>query len=266
MNRPPQNAITPVPPGVLGPPAARPGFVQGTSALFSGVWFVMRTPAVWPLAAVPVVIVAASTVGLTVGVMHVLAPRISAAFGPRLGILATLVEVVVAVLTLIVATLLGFAVAQPLSGPALNGIVRRAEAEVGAPSFPATGFFEDMGRAFQSIAVSYGVGLPVLALLYVFTIVVPPAVVVTFPLKLLVLSLLVSWDLCDYPLSSHGVPVGARVSFMTRNLPAMLGFGFGLVLAAMVPGLMILILPGGVAGAARLTQRIEQFEAVAPRS
>jgi CysZ protein len=175
--------------------------------------------------------------------------------------LATLVEIVVAALVLVVAALVGFGIAQPLSGPALNRIVRRAEAEVGAGSWPASGFVEDVGRALQSIAVAYAVGLPILAVLYVITLVFPPAAVVTFPLKLLVLALLVAWDLCDYPLSIHGMPVAARVAFVSRNLRAMLGFGFGLgLLSTLLPCVSVFVLPAGVAGAARLTRRIEQFE------
>jgi len=73
-------------------------------------------------------------------------------------------------------------------------------------------------------------------------------------------------DKRNYPLSIHGVPVAARVAFMTRNLGAMLGFGFGLVLISMVPGLIVLVLPAGVAGAARLTRRIEQVESAMSRS
>jgi CysZ protein len=241
-------------------PATRPGFFDGTRALFSGFWFVMRTPPVWPLAMVPVAIAGLVTAAVTGGVLRVLVPRIAVAFGPRLGFLATLVDIVIAILALIVAGLLGFGIAQPLSGPALNRIVRRAEAEVGAAAWPASGVVEDVGRALQSIAISYAVGLPILTVLYVITLAFPPAAVVTFPVKLLVLALLVAWDLCDYPLSIHGMPVADRVAFVGRNLGAMLGFGFGLALLSMVPCLMVFVLPAGVAGAAMLTRRIEQFE------
>jgi CysZ protein len=88
----------------------------------------------------------------------------------------------------------------------------------------------------------------------------PPAAVVTFPLKLLVLALLVAWDLCDYPLSIRGLPVAERIAFVTRNLTAMVGFGFGLGLLSLIPCALVLVLPAGVAGAARLTRRIEVFE------
>lgn len=259
------NALAPLPPAGLAPPARRPGFLDGTSALFSGFWFVMRTPAAWPLAMVPVAIAGLVTALVAGGTMHLLIPVIARLFGPRLGFLATIVEIMVGTLALIVAALAGFGIAQPLSGPALNRIVRRAEAELGAPAWPASGAAEDVGRALQSIAVAYGVGLPILAVLALVSFFFPPASVVTFPLKLVVLGLLVAWDLCDYPLSIHGLPVRARVAFVTRNLGAMVGFGFGLALISMVPCAMVLVLPAGVAGAARLTRRIELFEAAARR-
>lgn len=238
----------------------RPGFLDGTSALFAGFGFVLRTPGVWPLAMVPVVAAVAVTALIGGGTLHLVMPAIAALFGPRWGFLATIVEIVVGALALLLAALLGFGVAQPLSGPALNRIVRRAEADLGAPAWPPSSAVEDVGRALQSIAVSYAFGLPILALLALITFLFPPAAVVTFPVKLVVLGLLVAWDLCDYPLSIHGVPVAARIAFMARNARAMIGFGFGLGLLSLVPCALVLVLPVGVAGAARLTRRIELFE------
>lgn len=252
--------IQPIPPAGLGPPLRRPGFLAGTGALFAGFGFVLRNPLVWPLALVPVAVAGVITSLAFGGTMRLVVPAIGGLFGPRLGFLAALAEVLVGALALIVAALVGFGIAQPLSGPALNRIVRRAEADLGAPAWPPSGLVEDVGRALQSIAVAYAVGLPILALLSLITFFVPPAAVVTFPIKLIVLALLVSWDLCDYPLSIHGVPVAARVAFVGRNLPAMLGFGFGLALLSFLPCAMVLALPAGVAGAARLTRRIEVFE------
>jgi CysZ protein len=259
------NVIAPRLPDGLDRSRERPGFLDGTGALFSGFGFVLRTPAVWPPALVPVAVGGLVSALLGGGALHVIAPAVARLLGPRWGFLATIVEIVVSALVLLVAALVGFGVAQPLSGPALNRIVRRAEADLGAPAWPPSGVVEDVGRALQSLAVSYAFGLPVLAVLYVITLFFPPAAVVTFPVKLLVLAILVAWDLCDYPLSIHGVPVRTRVAFMARNARAMVGFGFGLGLLSLVPCAMLLVLPAGVAGAARLTRRIELFEAGAPR-
>jgi CysZ protein len=249
----------------LAVPRERPGFVAGASALFGGFGFVLTNPSIWPLAMVPVVVASALTAGVSYALLHPLMPAIAGLFGPKLGLLAAIVQILVAALAFLVAAMIGFGLAQPLSGPALNRIVRRAEADLGAPPWPASGLAEDVGRALHSLAIAYGVGLPILAALSLVTFFVPPASVVTFPLKLIVLALLIAWDLCDYPLSVHGVPVGARVSFAARNLSALLGFGLGLGLLSLVPCLMVLVLPAGVAGAARLTRRIELFEATAKR-
>ena len=70
------------------------------------------------------------------------------------------------------------------------------------PVSPTTSFLVNVQRSLVSVVVSFAFGAPVLALLMVFNVVVPPAVVVTVPLKLFVVALLVAWDLCDYPLSS----------------------------------------------------------------
>jgi len=239
---------------------ARPGFFDGVGALFSGFGFVLKNPPVWPLAMVPVAIAGLITTLVAGGTMHAVIPAVGRLFGGHLGLLARVVELLIGALALVVAALVAFGIAQPLSGPALNRIVRRAEEDLGAAPRPPTGFWEDVLRALHSIAVAYGVGLPVLAVLALVTFFFPPAGVVTFPLKLVVLALLVAWDLCDYPLSAHGMPVGARISFVGRNLGAMVGFGFGLALLSLLPCALVLVLPAGVAGAARLTRRIELFE------
>lgn len=241
-------------------PGERPGFLDGARALASGFGFLLRTPAAWPLALVPVVIAAVTTVAIGGGAIVLLAPRVAALFGPRWAWLAIVADVLAGVLAFIVAALVGLSVAQPLSGPALERIVRRAEAETGAPEWPATGLLEDMGRSLGSMLIPYTVGLPILLVLGLVSFLVPPAAVVTLPLKLAVLALLFAWDLCDYPLSIHGAPLAARVAFVTRNARAMVGFGVGLALFSLIPCGGLLVLPAGVAGAARLTRKIELWE------
>jgi CysZ protein len=258
------SALAPRPPDPLAQPVDRPGFLDGTRALFAGFGFIARTPAVWPLALVPVAVAGLATLVLSGAGFALLLPKIAAALG-KYAVLAVVAEVLAGILLLVVAALVGMGVAQPLSGPALNRIVRRVEAVEGAPAWPASGLLEDMGRALSSILVGYAFGLPLLALLAAITFFVPPAAVVTFPLKLVVLALLFSWDLCDYPLSIHGRPVAARITLVVRHLRAMIGFGFGLALLSLIPCAALLVLPIGVAGAARLMRRIERWEEAHPR-
>lgn len=251
--------LVPVAPDPLATPAAPPSLLDGTRALFSGLGFIARTPAMWPLALVPVAVAGVVTAVVGGSVIAFVTPRVAAMVGPH-AVLAVLAQILAAVLSLIVAALIGAGVAQPLSGPALNRIVRRVEADMGAPPRPETGFVEDMGRALGSMLVGYTFGLPLLAILAVISFVFPPAAVITFPLKLIVLALLFAWDLFDYPLSIHGMPLGQRIALVVRHAKVMIGFGLGIALVSLIPCAAFFALPIGVAGAARLARRIELLE------
>jgi CysZ protein len=241
---------------------SRPGFAAGVRAFFGGFASIAGDPGAWPLAAVPV-LVALTLIGLLGWVAVAVVPaQVEALLGPQTGrALPLLLQILATGLTLLVAVLAGFALAQPLSGPALERIVRRIEHRLGAPAWPDTSFLDDILRSLQSVVVSFAFGLPILAALVLVNLIFPPAVVVTIPLKLAVAALLLAWDLCDYPLSLRGVPIGARVAFLRRNAGATLGFGFGLALLGLVPCLLVLVLPAGVAGAARLVVDLERWEA-----
>jgi CysZ protein len=258
------SALAPRPSDQLAHPAGPPGFFAGTRALFAGFGFIARTPAMWPLALVPVAVAGLATLVLGGTASALLLPKIAAALGKH-AVLAVAAQILAGILVLVVAALVGMGVAQPLSGPALNRIVRRIEALDGAPPRPDTGFAEDMGRALSSMLVGYAFGLPLLAVLATISFFVPPAAVITFPLKLVVLALLFSWDLCDYPLSIQGLPVAARIALVVRHLRAMIGFGFGIALLSLIPCAALLVLPIGVAGAARLMRQIERWEQAHPR-
>ncbi len=260
--------LAPYAPAPLAAPVPRPGFVAGLLALFSGFGFLLGTPSVWPLAAVPVVIALGLTAVLSTVAVKLIPPLFAAWLGGTSGLLATIAGVLVTGLAMIVALLIGFGLAQPLSGSALAGIVHRVEAKEGAPAWPETGFVTDALRSLESMVVSYGFGLPILALLFLVNVVFPPAAVVTFPLKIAVIAILFAWDLCDYPLSIRGWPIAARVAFMKRNAAAMIGFGVGLGLLSLVTCsvALVLVLPAGVAGAARLVVAIERAEAAAGKA
>ncbi len=239
---------------------ARPGFFAGAGALFSGVGFVARHPSVWPLALVPVTLAVALTATLTLGGMRLIAPRLGPLSSGHHGFFATILEIALGLVVLATAAFVALAFTQPLSGASLHRIVARAEGDLGAPPRRQAGALTDTARALLSVALAYGIGIPLLALLWIVTLVAPPLEVVTFPLKLAVLALMGAWDLCDYPLSRRDLPIRERVAIMRRNLGAMLGFGLGVALFSSVPLAILVLLPVGVAGAARLLYRIEQFE------
>jgi CysZ protein len=246
------------------PAPARPGFWAGLAAFFSGFGFLVVTPGVWLLAMVPVAIAVGLSSVLGYSAYRVVPGWIAGAIGPTTstlgGFAAVAAEITATLLAVVASLLIGFALAQPLSSPALERIVRRREASLGAPTWAPTSIVDDVLRSIQSVLVSSFFGLPLLGVLFLADVLIPGAVVVTFPLKILVTAMLLAWDLCDYPLSLRGVPVLQRVALMGRYLWPMLGFGVGLALLSILPCMLLLILPAGVAGATRLVCEIERWE------
>lgn len=163
-------------------------------------------------------------------------------------------------LGVVLSAFIGLSLAQPLAGPALEQLVRRREAALGADPKPATSFLADMWRSLQSLLIGYAVGLPLLALLFAVSLLVPAAVVITVPAKLLVAAGTMAWDICDYPMSVSGLPVRARLALLWRYRAAVGGIGLGLAIGALVPCGALLLLPAGVAGAAQLIHEIEAYE------
>jgi CysZ protein len=216
----------------------------GAGAFFQGMAFIVSTPSIWPRAMVPM-----------------LAALVLFAGFAALGILgATLLThgvlvVLLAVPALLLALLLALSLAQPLSGWALDGIVRAQRRELGLPDLPVTSVGHAMLSSLGSALLALAVGAPLIALLTLVGWIVPPAMVVTLPLKVLVGALMVAWDLVDYPLAMHGAGLGDRLRFAGRSFGSFLGFGLAATLFFAVPGLGLLALPCGVAGATRLTSR-----------
>lgn len=252
-----------------GLPASRregeaPGFGAGVSSLFSGLGFIVGTPSAWPLALVPVAVVLLVVI-LAGALGYGLLPRwIEPLLGPWAykahGALSVIARIVLVGLSLVVGTLLGFALAQPLSGPALERIVRRVEATLGVAAWPETSVLQEIGRSIEGLLLTIALSLPLFAILFAVAIVFPPAAVVTVPLKLLVAALMLAWDLCDYPLSIRGMPIRARIALLRRHLGAVMGFGLGLTFLSLLPCGALLVLPVGAAGATHLIVRIERFE------
>lgn len=251
------------------PPAAEaPGFGAGVISLFSGLRFVVTTPSVWPLAMVPVVIVIVVTIVVGALGFELLPRWILPLLGPSAekahGALKIVVKVVVLGLSVGLGTLLGFVLAQPLSGTALEKIVRRMEATMGVPPWPETSFLQEIWRSIEGLLLTTALLLPLLGTLFLIGLVFPPAAIVTMPLKLLVTAVMLAWDLCDYPLSIRGMAIRPRIALLRRHLVAVLGFGLGLSLLCLIPCGLLLALPVGAAGATRLIVQIERWESRNP--
>jgi CysZ protein len=218
--------------------------LAGAAAFFQGMAFIVSTPRVWLRALVPIVTLLVLFAGFT-----------------ALGILAATVlthgvlVVLLAVPAVVLALLLAVSLAQPLSGWALDGIVRAQRQELGLPRLPTASTGAVMLSSLGSALLALAIGTPLIAALTVLGWVFPPAMVVTLPLKVLVGALVVAWDLVDYPLAMRGAVLGDRLRFAGRSFGSFLGFGLAATAFFAVPVLGLLALPCGVAGATRLTSR-----------
>ena len=161
-------------------------------------------------------------------------------------------RIVLSLVGLVVAFLLAMTLAQPLSGFALDRIARKQELALGGRSWPDQPFVASALRSLRVTLSALALSLPILALLSLVTVLAPPASVVTVPLKFFVTGMAVAYDFLDYPLGLRGVGVRARMAFLRRHIFAVAGFGAAGALLLLVPGVGLLLLPAGVAGAARL--------------
>jgi CysZ protein len=105
-----------------------------------------------------------------------------------------------------------------------------------------------LGSAMLGLAV----GVPLIALLTIAAWLFPPSAFVTVPLKVVVAAVVLAWDLLDYPFALRKGGVVTRLKWCAQNLGALLGFGLAALLLFAVPGVGLIALPCGVAGAVRL--------------
>ena len=238
------------------PDVAKIGFGGGVRSFWQGVGFVASTPAVWLPAMVPMVMAVTLLGGAgTLGIWGADAAATSIAGSSGVGLWA--LRVVFGVVAIIVALLVSLTLSQPLSGWALDRIVRNQEAVLGAPAWPEQPRLRQMALALGVNLLALAVGLPILAVLTAIGVFFPIAVFVTVPLKVFVAALLVAWDFLDYPLSQRGLGLSERLSWIGRRFGAVLGFGLSAAIVLLLPCIGLFVLPMGVAGAARLAVETE---------
>lgn len=230
-------------------------FVLGFASFVRGVAFVVSTPRVWPSATVPIALAAIlSWILGAIGVLAVL-PGKSTSQGP----LAWLVDVLFILGVVVIACVVGFMLARPLSGPALESIAREMERHWGVRERPKTNFFSDMVTAAKSSLATLAL-LPVSVALWLGGLFIPPLAPVFALTNFALVGLGLAWDLCDYPLSIRGLTLGQRIAWFKAHGAAVLGFGVALSIVALVPFAFFLFLPAGVAGATSLLCELDHAE------
>lgn len=230
--------------------------LSGLEAFLGGIGFVIATPRVWPYALVPVamlLLLSCGLFGLSIWGSHYLSDWL---IGPDpgawgqigyWGMMAALV-----VVGFVAAALLALSLAQPLSGFALEAIAHAQEIALTGTAAPKASFLAAMVATSTAVIVSLLVGGSLLVILFVISFFFPPAAVVTVPLKVVVCGWILAWDFIDYPLAMRGVGLVERFAWVGRNFGAFTLFGVLWTLLIVVPGVVLLILPMGVAGATRL--------------
>jgi CysZ protein len=226
---------------------------DGPRALLFGIAFIAGRRPLWPAAAVPAA--AAAVLGTGLGALGAwLGASLVLRHGPPsvAGTALTLLAVLAGVAGFLLGLLGGISLAVPASGPALERIARAVHEELGQPSPPGGGLratLSSLGATLLGLAVG-GAGVALLALL---GLLLPPLTIVTVPLKVALISLVVVWDLTDHTFTCYGLTIRQRAAWLRANLSAALAFGWLASLLLCVPVLGLLVLPMGVAGAARLT-------------
>ena len=255
--------------GGSSPASAVASFSAGVRAVFGGLGFIVTTPSAWGWAAFPALVATllfGGTGALAIWggdelTQHLLAaPAEGGLVGAGTGTIVAMwsLRILFGLVGLVVAFFVAMSLAQPISGFALDALARKQEIALGGRTWPDQAFFAGMVRSLRVALGALAIGLPVLGLLALVTFLFPPAGVVTIPLKFVVTGILAAYDLLDYPLSQRGQGVRARVRFMRDNFAAVLGFGVSVAALLLVPGMALLLLPVGVAGATRLVVRAEE--------
>lgn len=230
--------------------------LSGLEAFAGGIGFVFVTPRVWGYALVPVgmlILLACGLGGLAIWSAHhfgdwAIAP--DAGFWSEVG--RWTLKLALDLVGLIVAVVVALSLAQPLSGFALEAIAHAQEIALTGSAAPPSSYFAVFVSTSKAVVVAVLIGGTVLAMLFLISFFFPPAAVVTVPLKLLVCGWMLAWDFIDYPLALRGVGLEERFAWVGRNFGAFTLFGILWALLLVVPGMQLLILPMGVAGATRL--------------
>jgi CysZ protein len=238
------------------------GVLDGLAAVFQGIGFILGTPSMWGYALVPVLMV-----GLLLGGLGALAvwgaPQVtSALLGEGLAwwgvALSWLLKIVLWAVFLLLAVILALALAQPFSCFALDAIVRAQHRALTHRELPEISLASILWTNLKYTMVTLTLVVLLLGPLFLVGLLFPAALVVTVPAKFLVSSWLLAWDFLDYPLGVHGLAMGARVAWVFRRFGAFSAFGLAWTSVLVVPGVVLLILPMGVAGATRLVVRADR--------
>ncbi len=239
-----------------------PGFWEGVSSPFVAMSFLSKDPGTWPAALVPTVLFALiGALGMAAGA-HWLTPLLVDLTGlaDPAGTWAQIGNWLVTALSLLLSAtagvLLGFVLTPPLSAPALEHLVGVQESALGVPPRGKLSMIAEVWCGLKAQVFALAFAMPILAGLWVLEFFVPPLAVLTVPLKVLIISLALAWNLFDYPLTLRGVSPADRIGFIGQHKSAVIGFGLAFATLFWIPCFGVLMLPVGAVAATRLVWRM----------
>ncbi|CAF2328564.1 unnamed protein product [Rotaria sp. Silwood2] len=240
----------------------KPGFISGILAPFQGFHFILTHSSTWSRALVPAILFTLIILILAIiGIwgMNIITYRLFQKFSSRwthigIWILRIVLYIVVMCLSLIIALI----IAQPLSSPALESLVRAQERYLKYPNRPEESFWSSVWRSIRIAIISLLISFFIFIILTLIELFFPPAVIITTPLKFLATGFIIAYDIIDYPLSLHLFGVRERTPWFRHYLWTTLGFGLALEVIFLIPGAFLLLLPAGVCGATRIVVAAER--------
>jgi CysZ protein len=223
----------------------------GLRAFFGGIGFILTTPAVWGWSLVPVGFMALLSLGLC-GLGWWGAWEASKALVGEQNFGTWTLTAMLGLLGATLAVLIALTLAQPCSGFALEAICRAQERAMTGRASPAVPYWASLWRNLKVIAATLVLGGGFMLGLFVVEVLAPPAVIVTVPLRFLVGGWLMAWNFLDYPLGLRGLGFRDGIRWVGQHPGAVTAFGLAWWSLVLFPGAVLLLLPMGVAGAARL--------------
>ena len=245
-----------LPPAEL--PRRRPGFVRRMGAgawhLLSGVWFLLRRPSFWPLAALPMLLAVVCILsGIALGAFAI--PWLETHLLPGRGKIAAGIGILLSLAlylgTLLAGAIAGLAVAMLISAPILERLSRRVEAYVRVHVVEHEGGLKwEMAQAFRG-ALYFLLAAPVVLLLSLIPLLGPP-------LGLLWGAHSVAFQQTDIPLARRGMNFGQRRAWHRQYRPESLGFGLVGLAFLFVPLANFLVAPALTVGGTLMVLELEE--------
>jgi len=227
------------------------GAFGGLRAFYGGIGFILSTPSAWGWSLVPIGFMALLSLGLC-GLSWWGAWEASRTLvgGENLG--TWTLTVLLALLGAMLAVLIALSLAQPCSSFALEAICRAQERAMVGRASPAIPYWASLRRNLKVVVATLVLASGSMVALFVVEVLVPPAAVITVPLKFLIGGWLMAWNFLDYPLGLRGMGLRDSVRWVFRHFGAVTVFGVAWWSLVLFPGAVLFLLPMGVAGAAHL--------------